>query len=102
MTATVEATAAWRMDEPSLWRACEAAQELRRTAYVRLVGMVAGLWSRSGRTKDERVSLVAGLETRLRLSKREALQVVAQAKLFASETVREAARTGELDAERLS
>jgi hypothetical protein len=102
MTATVEATAGWRMDERSLWRVCEEAQEARRTAYVRLVEMVAELWARSGRCKDDRVSLVAGLETRLRLAKREALQVVAHAELFASGAVREAARAGELDAERLS
>ncbi|QUQ62601.1 HNH endonuclease signature motif containing protein [Kutzneria sp. CA-103260] len=41
MTATLEASAAWRMDEVSLWRVCGEAQEERRKAYVLLVEMVA-------------------------------------------------------------
>ena len=90
------------MDERSLWRVCGEAQEARRDSYVVLVEMVAELWSRTGRSKDDRVSLVAELETRLRLAKREALQVVAHAELFGREGVREAARAGELDADRLA
>ena len=102
MKATWDATAGWRLDEVSLWRVCEEAQETRRAAYVRLLEMVAELWSRTARSKDDRVSLVAALETRLGLAKREALQVVAHAELFRSEVVREAAKGGELDADRLS
>jgi len=102
MTATLEAPAAWQMDDASLWHACEEAQEARQKAYVALVEMVAELWCRTGKCKDDRVSLVAELQTRLRVSKREALQVVAHAELFGREGVRDAARSGQLDADRLT
>src|SRR5882757_2050873 len=102
MTATLEAPAAWQMDDASLWHACEEAQEARQKAYVALVEMVAELWCRTGKCKDDRVSLVAELQTRLRVSKREALQVAAHAELFGREGVRDAARSGQLDADRLT
>lgn len=90
------------MDDTSLWHACHEAQELRQSAYVRIVEMAAELWDRTGRSKEDRVSLVAQVQTQLRVSKKEALQIVAHAQLFAGEGVRDAARAGELDADRLT
>ncbi|REH48233.1 hypothetical protein BCF44_10591 [Kutzneria buriramensis] len=102
MTATWDANAVWRMDEPSLWHACAEAQTVRQSAYVRIVEMVAELWDRMGRSKEDRVSLVAQVQNQLRVTKRDALQIVGHAELFASEAIRDAARVGELDADRLT
>src|SRR5579859_1803516 len=102
MDATWDTTATWRLDDTSLWHACTEAQDLRRTAYTRLVEIVAELWDRTGRSKDDRVSLVAQVQTQLRVTKKDALQIVAHAQLFASDAVRDAARAGELDADRLT
>src|SRR5579859_3142074 len=102
MEATWDATAVWRMDEASLWHAGDQAQQLRQAAYVRMVETVAELWNRTGRSKEDRVSLVAQLQKRWRLTKRDALQIVDHAELFASDAVRDAARAGELDADRLT
>jgi hypothetical protein len=102
MEATGETTAAWRMDDTSLWHACSEAQDLRRAAYTRLVDMVAELWGRTGRSKEDRGSLVAQVQTRLRANKKDALQIVAHAQLFAREAVRNAAHAGELDADHLT
>ncbi|MFC0437854.1 DUF222 domain-containing protein [Kutzneria buriramensis] len=102
MEATRDATAAWRMDDASLWHACGEAQDLRRAAYTRLVEMVAELWNRTGRSKEDRVSLVAQVQTQLRVTKKDALQIVAHAQLFGREAVRDAARAGDLDADRLT
>ncbi|MFC0430593.1 HNH endonuclease signature motif containing protein [Kutzneria buriramensis] len=102
MEATWDATAAWRMDDTSLWHACDQAQKIRQSAYVRLVEMVAELWNRTGRSKEDRVSMVAQVQTQLRVSKKDALQIVAHAQLFGREAVRDAARAGELDADRLT
>ncbi|MFC0438208.1 hypothetical protein [Kutzneria buriramensis] len=102
MKATWDATAAWRMDDMSLWQACDEAQKTRHSAYVRLVEMVAELWSRTGRSKEDRASLVAQVQTQVRATEKDALQIVAHAQLFSTEAVRDAARAGELDADRLT
>ncbi|MFC0437667.1 HNH endonuclease signature motif containing protein [Kutzneria buriramensis] len=102
MEATWDPTAAWRMDDTSLWHACSEAQDLRRAAYTRLVEMVAELWNRTGRSKEDRVSLVAQVQTQLRVTKKDALQIVAHAQLFGRDAVRDAARAGKIDADQLT
>ncbi|MFC0437590.1 DUF222 domain-containing protein [Kutzneria buriramensis] len=51
---------------------------------------------------EDRVSLVAQVQTHFHVTKKEALQIVAHVQLFGREAVRDAARAGELDADRLT
>src|SRR5579859_8178665 len=102
MTATPDSIADWQMDEPSLWHVCTQAHQRRQSDYTRILEAVAELWDRTGRSREDRVALVAEVQTRLRATKRDALRIVDHAELCASEAVRDAARAGELDADRLT
>src|SRR5579859_1806944 len=102
MTATPDSIADWQMDEPSLWQTCAQAHERRQLDYTRILEAVAELWDRTGRSREDRVELVAEVQARLRVTKRDALRIVDHAELCGSEAVRDAARAGELDADRLT
>jgi uncharacterized protein DUF222/HNH endonuclease len=92
----------WRMDEGSLWAAGEESEARRRAEYVDQVEMVAELWSRTARLKDDHTAMVEGLTARWRLTRREARNLLRHAELFQRKAIREAARDGVLSQEHLT
>ena len=84
----------WRMDEGSLWAASEEIETRRRAEYVRQVEVVAELWDRSLRTKDDRTAIVANLVERCGITPAEAKDLLRHAELFRRKDIHAAARAG--------
>jgi hypothetical protein len=103
MTANPESSADtewWQWDERALWEAGKELETRRRADYVSEVEVVAELWDRTGRAKEDRVAIVADL-TGWGLTPGEARELLRHAELFRREPIREAARAGMLSKEHL-
>ena len=91
----------WRLDEGSLWCAGERMEARRRADYVRQVEVVAELWGRTGRDKDDRAAVVAKLMAQWKVTRGEAKDLVRHAELFGREGIRRAAQEGLLSKQHL-
>lgn len=100
MTATPNAEW-WRLDEGALWAAGEEIEARRRTDYVRQVEVVAELWARGGRGKDDHAAIVADLMDRWRVTRGEAKDLLRHAELFRSRDIHRAALEGVLSRQHL-
>ncbi|QUQ68639.1 HNH endonuclease signature motif containing protein [Kutzneria sp. CA-103260] len=92
----------WRLDEGALWEAGEQIEARRRADYVRLVDVVAELWGRSARSKDDLSAIVAGLMAKWRVTRSEAKDLVRHAELFQRAGIRRAAHEGVLSKQHLT
>ncbi|QUQ66825.1 HNH endonuclease signature motif containing protein [Kutzneria sp. CA-103260] len=104
MTATLDRSADagwWRLDDGALWSEGERAEVCRRADYVRQVEVVAELWSRTARAKDDQATMVADLVARWGITRAEARDLLRHAELFEREAVREAAGEGLLSKQHL-
>ena len=91
----------WRLDEGSLWCAGERMEARRRADYVRQVEVVAELWGRTGRGKDDHVAVVAKLMSQWKVTRGEAKDLLRHGELFGREGIRRAAREGLLSKQHL-
>jgi len=92
----------WRLDEEALWSVGEEIEERRRADYVRQVQVVAELWGRTSRLKDDQSVMVADLMNRWKVTRSEARDLLRHAELFGREAVHEAARAGVLSKQHLA
>jgi hypothetical protein len=86
----------WRMEEGALWAAGERLEARRRADYVGQVEMVAELWGRTARGRDEQRAIIADVMARWRVTRGEARDLLRHAELFQREGIREAAHKGML------
>jgi 5-methylcytosine-specific restriction endonuclease McrA len=91
----------WRLDEGALWTICEEAEARRRADYVREVEVVAELWERSARTRDDHRAMVANLMALVKVTEVQAKELLRHAELFRREDIHDAAREGVLSKEHL-
>ena len=89
------------MDERALWSVGERVEACRRADYVRQVEVVAELWNRTSRSKDDQSVMVADLMARWKITRNEAKDLLRHAELFRREAVHEAAREGLLSKQHL-
>lgn len=89
------------MDEESIWAAGAESEAWCRAEYVRRVEMVAELWDRTARTKDDGTAMVAGLMARWSIGRVEAKDLLRHAELFRRGNIHEAARDGRLSRDHL-
>jgi hypothetical protein len=92
----------WRQDERALWECGEKTAARLRADYASQVERVAQLWDRSGRAREDRISIVAGLMSRWRLTRGEANELLRHAELFRRRAIREAGRAGVLSRQHLN
>jgi len=89
------------LDERALWSVGERVEACRRADYVRQVEVVAELWNRTSRSKDDQSVMVADLMARWKITRNEAKDLLRHAELFRREAVHEAAREGLLSKQHL-
>ena len=94
-------TEPWRLDDGALRAAGGAFVEHGRAVYVGLVKVVAELWGRTARTKDDRTVVVANLVEWWKITPAEARDLVRHAELFGREEIRDAAEAGVLSRQHL-
>jgi len=92
----------WRLDEGALWSAGEEIEKRRRADYVRQVEVVAELWGRTSRLKDDQSVMVADLMAWWKVTRSEAKDLLRHAELFGREAIHEAARAGVLSKQHLA
>jgi len=92
----------WRLSEGALWAAGGEIEERRRADYVRQVEVVAELWNRTGRLKDDRSVMVADLMAWWKVTRSEAKDLLRHAELFRRGAIHEAAREGLLSKQHLT
>jgi len=92
----------WRLDEGALWSVGGEIEERRRADYVRQVEVVAELWGRTSRLKDDQSVMVADLMNRWKVTRSEARDLLRHAELFGREAIHEAAREGLLSKQHLT
>ena len=105
MSAILEApddTAWWQLDDEALRDAGKRIEERRRADYARQVELVAEMWGRTGRSKDDHTSLVEELRSLWKLTLAEARGLLRHAELFTREAIRQAARDGVLSTRHLA
>ena len=92
----------WRLSEGALWTAGESIEQRRRADYVRQVEVVAELWGRTSRSKDDHSVMVADLMAWWKVTHSEARDLLQHAELFRREAIHEAAREGLLSKQHLT
>jgi len=105
MTAVLDQSADagwWRLDERALWSVGERVEACRRADYVRQVEVVAELWNRTSRSKDDQSVMVADLMAWWKVTRAEARDLLRHAELFRREAIHKAAREGLLSKQHLT
>src|SRR5882757_8757819 len=77
----------WRLGEGELWSAGERMEACRRADYVRQVEVVAELWNRTSRSKDDQSVMVADLMAWWKVTRSEAKDLLRHAELFRREAI---------------
>jgi hypothetical protein len=92
----------WQLDDQALSDAGKRIEQRRRADYVRQVEVVAQIWDRTSRSKDNRSAIVEDLRAQWKITRVEARDLLRHAELFERDTIHQAASDGLLSARHLN